>query len=139
MLRQLSKVTRLSPFSKPNGHFCRRRCLSLSSIEGPSYPPLVNSTLNEYFVRNVLAKYPHRPALYCREELPGSNGGTRSQNLSTSSHLAWDFSELDTNVTAATRGLLRMGVQKGDKVGVIIPNISAFPLLQWACTRIGVF
>lgn len=113
------------------------RFLSLSSVEGPSHPPLINSTLGDYFSKNVIEKYPHRPALICRGELPGSNGGPRSRNLGVSSHLAWDYEEFDLNITAVTRGLLRIGVQKGDRVGIIMPNLSAFATLQWACARMG--
>ncbi|KZP15937.1 acyl-CoA synthetase [Athelia psychrophila] len=135
MLWQLG--TRSYRALKLNARAFPSRSLSLSSVEGPSYPPLINSTLGDYFSKNVVEKYPHRPALICRGELPGSNGGPRSRNLGVSSHLAWDYEEFDLNITAVTRGLLRMGVQKGDRVGAIVPNLSAFATLQWACVRMG--
>lgn len=137
MLWQLSKVTHRSVTLKLRAHAFLTRSLSLSFVQGPSHPPLVNDTLGNYFAKNVVEKFPHRPALICREELPGSNGGTRHQNLGVSSHLAWDFAEFDTNINAVTRGLLRMGVKKGDRVGVIMPNLSSFATLQWACARMG--
>lgn len=139
MLWKLSQVTGRSLAPKLNAHSLLRRYLSSSFVEGSSHPPLLNSTLGNYFARNVIEKYPYRPALICREELPRSNGGPRSRNLGVSSHLAWDYSEFDANITAVTRGLLRMGVKKGDRVGVIIPNLSAFATLQWACARMGEF
>lgn len=43
-------------------------------------------------------------------------------NLGTSSHLAWSFAEFDRHINALARGLLRMGVQKGDRVGVLMGN-----------------
>ena len=114
-------VSRCSPRLKLNSVL--GRCISLSYVEGPTQPPLVTSTLGDYFSQNVLNKYPHQPALICREELPGSSGGPLGRNLGLSSHLAWDYEEFDVNIAAATRGLLRMGVKKGDRVGAIIPNL----------------
>ncbi|KZP15938.1 acetyl-CoA synthetase-like protein [Athelia psychrophila] len=137
MLWQLRHAARRPATFKLNACAFLGRSLSLSSVEGPSHPPLINSTLGTYFAENVIEKHPHRPALICRGERPGSNGGPQSRNLGLSSHLAWDFAEFDTNITAVTRGLLRMGVKKGDRVGAIIPNLSAFATLQWACARMG--
>ena len=38
------------------------------------------------------------------------------------SHLAWTFAEMDEHVMALARGLIAMGVTKGDRVGVIMGN-----------------
>lgn len=114
-------VSRWSPRLKLNSVLGRH--ISLSYVEGPTQPPLVTSTLGDYFSQNVLEKYPRQPALLCRGELPGSSGGPLGRNLGLSSHLAWDYEEFDLNIAAATRGLLRMGVKKGDRVGAIIPNL----------------
>ncbi|KZT70470.1 acetyl-CoA synthetase-like protein [Daedalea quercina L-15889] len=53
------------------------------------------------------------------------------------SNLAWDFDEFNVHIQALARGLLDMGVQKGDRVGVVMGNNSAYAMLQWACASIG--
>jgi acyl-CoA synthetase (AMP-forming)/AMP-acid ligase II len=95
----------------------------MSSVEGPMHPPLVSATLSEYFAQEVLQKHSARPALICRNEAPRAHGGPISHNLGVRTHLAWDFEELDIHVKALTRGLLNMGVKKGDRVGVIMGNV----------------
>ncbi|KAF8634847.1 hypothetical protein AX17_004095 [Amanita inopinata Kibby_2008] len=52
-------------------------------------------------------------------------------------HLAWDFEEFERHIAALARGLVSMGVQKGDRVGVIMGNNSSYAMLQWACASIG--
>lgn len=99
-----------------------KRSLSLSSVEGPLNPPLSTSTLSEYFLQEILEKRRTRPALICRNELPRAHGGPLSWNLGVKTHLAWDFEEFDRHIKAVARGLLTMGVQKGDRVGVLMGN-----------------
>lgn len=59
------------------------------------------------------------------------------RNLGVERHLAWDFEEFGRHVDAVARGLIGMGVGKGDRVGVIMGNTSAYATLQWACASIG--
>jgi acyl-CoA synthetase (AMP-forming)/AMP-acid ligase II len=135
----------------------RARHLTTSSTEGPLYPPLVSSTLSTYFAKEILEKHSGRPALICRKERPGFHGGPHSRNLGRKSHLAWDFEEFDRHINALARGLLNLGVVKGDRVAVIMGNnrypfsdqyvvligfdawglASAYACLQWACASIG--
>jgi hypothetical protein len=100
----------------------RVRHLTTSSVEGPLYPPLVSSTLPAYFTKEILEKHSGRPALICRKEHPGFHGGPPSRNLGQKSHLAWDFEEFDRHINALARGLLSLGVVKGDRVAVIMGN-----------------
>ncbi|KAF8512662.1 acetyl-CoA synthetase-like protein [Hysterangium stoloniferum] len=115
----------------------RRGLFSMSSLEGALDPPLNTSTLPEYFRSEILAKYNSRPALICPQESPRPHGGPKSQNFNDSRYLAWDFQEFDRHIQALSRGLLALGVQKGDRVGVVMGNTSAYALLQWACARVG--
>ncbi|KAJ7770490.1 hypothetical protein B0H16DRAFT_1515636 [Mycena metata] len=108
-----------------------------SAVEGPLEPPLVTTTLSQYFQAEILQKHSSRPALICRNESARAHGGPPSVNLGITSHLAWSFDEFDRHINALARGLLRMGVQKGDRVGVLMGNNSAYAMLQWACASIG--
>ena len=94
----------------------------MSSVQGPLDPPLETRTLFEYFTSEILRKHSARPALICRKELPRAHHGPLSKNLGVTSHLAWDFEELDRHNNALARGLLCIGVRKGDRVGVIMGN-----------------
>ncbi|KAI9065584.1 acyl-CoA synthetase [Trametes sanguinea] len=111
--------------------------LTLSAVEGPIEPPLVSKTLPAYFRDEILEKHGARPALIARQEAPRPHGGPLSRNLGDAKHLAWDFVEFDRHIEALARGLLDLGVKKGDRVGVIMGNNSAYACLQWACASIG--
>ncbi|PPQ87692.1 hypothetical protein CVT25_011459 [Psilocybe cyanescens] len=114
-----------------------KRGLTKSAVQGPLEPPLSTKTLPDYFNSEILRKYGDRPALICREEAPHAHGGPKSRNLDMTTHLAWDFAEFDRHINALSRGLLAMGVEKGDRVGVIMGNNSSYAMLQWACASIG--
>ena len=96
--------------------------LTLSAVEGPKDPPLVHKSLPAYFNEDILARHADRPALICRREPPRHHGGPRSHNLGVDTHLAWSFGELDEHTRALARGLIGLGVRKGDRVGVIMGN-----------------
>lgn len=134
-------------------HFKRR--LTKSSVQGPLEPPLSTKTLAQYFETEVLDKYHARPALICRKEAARAHGGPPTHNLGrVSSYLAWSYEEFDRHINALARGLLSIGVQPGDRVGVIMGNNryvsstlnwsfqdveyhSSYAMLQWACASIG--
>lgn len=118
-------------------HTTNRRCgLKLSSVQGATEPPLDESTLPSYFTSTILPSGADRLALVCRQELAGAYGGPQLE-LADSKHLRWDFKTLDRHVAALARGMLRMGVEKGDRVGVVMGNQSSYAMLQWACAKIG--
>ncbi|TFK71890.1 acetyl-CoA synthetase-like protein [Pluteus cervinus] len=118
-------------------HSTTSRALSLSSVEGSLEPPLSTQTLPSYFETNILGPYASRPALICRQERTRAHGGPASPNLNVTTHLAWDFQEFDRHIHALARGLLTIGVKKGDRVAVIMGNTSAYAMLQWACASVG--
>ena len=97
-------------------------------MEGPTEPPLLTTTFPEYFEKNILGKYASRPALISRQEKPRAHGGPRSYNLGRTSLLAWDFEELDRHVLALAAGLVDLGVNKGDRVAVVMGNCRYVPL-----------
>ena len=98
------------------------RHITLSAVEGAHDPPLDNRTLPEYFANQVLSQTPDRPALICRQERPRAHGGPLSRNMGVDRHLAWNFSEFDCHIKALARGLVGLGVKRGDRVGVVMGN-----------------
>lgn len=132
----------------------KRRLLTQSSVAGPLEPPLSTKTLPKFWRTEVVEKHSTRPALIARKEHPRAHAGPASPNLGITTHLAWDYEEFNRHIDALARGLLSMGVQKGDRVAVIMGNtrfvqsipqalsfsdhpVSAYAMLQWACASIG--
>ena len=132
--------------------FARR--ITLSAVEGARQPPLDNRTLPEYFSSEILSRRAERPALICSQERPRAHGGPLPSGKGVEGHLAWDFNEFGNHINALARGLVGLGVKKGDRVGVIMGNTrwarsrdrrgimlnflpSAYAMLQWACAKTG--
>lgn len=101
---------------------CFPRRISLSAAEGVREPSLDNRTLPGYFSAEVLSRRLDHPALICRQERPRAHGGPLSKNMGVERHLAWDFNEFDIHIRALARGLAGLGVNRGDRVGVIMGN-----------------
>jgi hypothetical protein len=99
-----------------------QRHLTLSLVEGSTEPALDERTLPAYFSSHILPLAEQRLALVCRQEATRPYGGPSHSGLEGSSHLRWSFNILDRHVVALARGLLRMGVKKGDRVGVVMGN-----------------
>ncbi|KAF8273702.1 hypothetical protein EI94DRAFT_1776296 [Lactarius quietus] len=116
-------------------YFARR--ITLSAVEGARHPPLDNRTLPEYFSSEILSRRSERPALICLQERPRAHGGPLPSSKGVEGHLFWDFNEFDNHINALARGLVGLGVKKGDRVGVIMGNTSAYAMLQWACAKTG--
>lgn len=96
--------------------------LTLSSVAGPTVPPLLQETLPVYFSSQILPSYSDRPALISKHEKPRAHGGPLVQTDHWSKNLSWNFEEMDKAVAALARGLVKMGVREGDRVGVILGN-----------------
>src|SRR5260370_3079593 len=50
---------------------------------------------------------------------------------------AISFAELHEQALRAARGLSDLGVGPGDRVALWLPNMPAYPILYFACTRVG--
>ena len=124
ILRRLSTSTSSRSTST---HTVLAEPLTLSEVEGPKHPPLVSKTLPAYFRDDILNVHGGRQALIARQEPARPYGGPRGRNLGDAPYLAWDFGEFERNVQALARGLLGLGVRKGDRVGVIMGNNRCAP------------
>ena len=69
-------------------------------------------------LRRSAAREPNKPALAC--------GSVR-----------WTFSELEAICNRLARGLLGLGVKKGDRLAVLSRNSHAFAAMRFALARIG--
>src|SRR4051794_18260105 len=92
---------------------------SSSYASGPSSTPLLGETIGEVLARTV-RMHGHREALVDRTT------GTR-----------WTYRELGAKVSALASGLLGLGIEKGDRVGIWAPNCPEWTLVQLATAEIG--
>src|SRR5215475_5286957 len=91
----------------------------LSYVNGPSTVPLLGQTIGENLAAAV-AKHGSREALV---DVPS---GRR-----------WTYDELAADVEAVAKGLLALGIGKGDRVGIWAPNVPEWVLVQFAAARVG--
>jgi fatty-acyl-CoA synthase len=49
----------------------------------------------------------------------------------------WTYAELDADTDAVALGLARLGIAKGDRVGIWAPNCAEWVLIQYATAKIG--
>ena len=120
--RNRLKISPILPNSVLHARHQHTARLTLSAVEGPTHPPLAQSTLPAFWNDTILRHHAERPALICRSEKPRHHGGPLTRNLGVESHLAWSFGEMDEQVRALARGLIGLDVKKGDRVGVIMGN-----------------
>src|SRR5262249_7584499 len=90
-----------------------------SYAHGPSLTPLLGETIGEN-LRRTVERTPDREALI-----------VRSQGYRATYRELWDAT------TDAARGLLALGVEKGDRVGIWSPNRFEWVIVQFATARIG--
>jgi fatty-acyl-CoA synthase len=93
--------------------------IAQSYVNGPSPLPLLGETIGENLARSV-AQFGDRDALV---DVPS---GAR-----------WTYDRLAADVSTLAKGLLAMGVARGDRVGIWAPNVPEWVLVQFATARIG--
>ena len=91
----------------------------LSYVHGASDVPLLGETIGAHFARSA-ARWPDRTALVVREQ------GVR-----------WSYAELDAQVDAFAAGLLALGLEPGDRVGIWSPNNAEWVVTQFATAKAG--
>ncbi|HEX8997185.1 MAG TPA: AMP-binding protein [Ktedonobacterales bacterium] len=96
-----------------------RSALSWSYVSGVSDTPLLGMTIGDVFDKTV-ARFPEREALIARQQ-----------------GLRYTWRELQAEVNRCARGLMALGVRKGDRVGIWAPNRAEWTIIQFATAKIG--
>src|SRR5271168_1397602 len=93
--------------------------LKLSYVHGASAQPLIGETIGQFFDA-VCAKWPSRPALVVRHH-----------------NVRLTYAELQLEVDRLAAGLLTLGLDPGDRIGIWSPNTSEWVLTQFASAKAG--
>lgn len=91
-----------------------------SYVHGASAVPLIGDTIGVHFDRAV-ARWPESEALVVRHQ------GVR-----------WTYRELQQQVEAFAAGLLAVGLEPGDRVGIWSPNNAEWVVTQFATAKAGI-
>ena len=94
--------------------------LRWSYASGTSDTPLLGLTIGDQFDVTA-AQYPDQPALIAR-----------AQNIRLT------YRELQEQVNQCAKGFMKMGFQKGQRVGIWAPNRAEWCITQFATSKIGV-
>jgi fatty-acyl-CoA synthase len=92
---------------------------SPSYASGDTSEPLLGETIGDNFRRTV--------AVY----------GANEAVVDRASGRRWTYAQLHADVTALAHGLLRLGIARGDRVGIWAPNCPEWTLVQYATAEIG--
>jgi fatty-acyl-CoA synthase len=90
-----------------------------SYLSGTSDTPLLGMTIGDALDRTV-ARFPDRDALISRHQ-----------------GLRYSWSTLQDEVNRFARGLLALGIQKGDRIGIWSPTYAEWTITQYASAKIG--
>ena len=90
-----------------------------SYFKGASDPGLVDETIGRFFDR-IAGRFPDQPALIVRHQ-----------------DIRWNWSEYHREVGKLAAGLLALGIEPGDRVGIWAPNCHEWCLTQFATAKIG--
>ena len=86
---------------------------------GPTDTPILEETIGANFERTAAA-YPDVDAL-----------------VDVCQGLRYTYAELSAEIDVVARGLMAMGVEKGDRVGIWAPNCAQWTVTQYAMAKIG--
>jgi fatty-acyl-CoA synthase len=91
----------------------------LSYRVGPTDAPLLDQTIGDYLL-GIVERFPDRPAVVVRHQ-----------------QIRWNWREYAQQIDRLAKGLLAIGIQPGDRVGIWSPNNIEWCLVQFATARIG--
>ena len=92
---------------------------NLSYACGVADEPLIHETIGRCFDR-IAAIYPDRPAVIFRHQ-----------------DIRWTYAEFKAEVDAFAAGLIALGLEPGDRVGVWAPNCAEWVIAQYATAKAG--
>jgi fatty-acyl-CoA synthase len=90
-----------------------------SWVRGADEPPLMEGTIGAA-LDDAVARWGDRPALIAAHQ------GVR-----------WTFAELGRRADDLAAGLLHLGLEKGDRIGIWSPNCAEWTVTQFAAARLG--
>ncbi|HEX2942189.1 MAG TPA: AMP-binding protein [Rhodopila sp.] len=90
-----------------------------SYMHGASDQPMLGDTIGVHFDRTV-ERWGHRPGLIVRQQ-----------------GVIWTWSELGERVDAFAAGLVALGLQPGDRIGIWSPNNAEWIITQFATAKAG--
>ncbi|SAK42607.1 AMP-binding domain-containing protein [Caballeronia calidae] len=91
----------------------------ISYVRGATDIPLSDATVSR-FLLDTTGRFPDRPAVVFREQ-----------------NIRWTWREFANEVDVLASGLLALGIQPGDRVGIWSPNRAEWLLTQFATARMG--
>ena len=86
---------------------------------GPTDTPILEETIGVNFERTAL-RYPDVDAL-----------------VDVFAGLRYTYAELNAEIDTVARGLMAIGIEKGDRVGMWAPNCAQWTITQYAMAKIG--
>ncbi|MBW8010978.1 MAG: AMP-binding protein [Chloroflexi bacterium] len=90
-----------------------------SYTSGTSDKPLLGLTIGEMFDQ-IVEQYPDNEALVVRHQ-----------------NLRYTYQELQAQVNQCARGLMAIGMEKGDRIGIWSPNNAEWVIIQFATCKMG--
>jgi fatty-acyl-CoA synthase len=91
----------------------------VSYTSGASTKPLIGMTIGDMFDQ-IVAQYPANEAVVVRHQ-----------------NIRWSYCDLQEQVNRCARGLMAMGLQKGDRIGMWSPNNAEWVVTQFATSKMG--
>src|SRR5215203_2340053 len=86
---------------------------------GPTDIPILEETIGENFERTVAA-HPDAEAL-----------------VDVAGKRRWSYRELNDEIDVLARGLMALGIEPGERVGIWAPNCPEWTIVQYATAKIG--
>ena len=86
---------------------------------GPTDSPILDETIGQNFERTV-ATHPDAEAL-----------------VDVAADRRWTYRELDDEINVVARGLMALGIEPGQRVGIWAPNCAEWTIVQYASAKIG--
>jgi fatty-acyl-CoA synthase len=93
--------------------------LTQSYYSGASSTQIIYQTIGDY-LDHICQRFPDNEALVVRHQ-----------------NVRWTYAEFKREIDRLTTGLLALGIQPGDRVGIWGPNSFEWALVQYATARIG--